>query len=323
MTAGMRQKLAWVMVVSGLVFAREARAEDGEGQPRRVLFVLPEKGFDPAEVSMPWKELTDQGIEVEFATRSGRAAEVDPLPMNSEGSRWLKLRRKVVLSPLLARKRVKQAIGDMQARRAGDAGSFASPRRLDAITNQNVREDYDAIFFTGGEGPGGPDKIGAHRTGMLEFLADEGFQDLASSFHREGKLVAAICHGVLAIARARDDGGKSLLDGRRATTLPKWMEKIAALGFWLGGRPRIYRHWAEDEVRRAVGKKGSVKRGFLKRSSRVVIDRKDGKTVMTSQSPLTSREMGKAMADELGGRGARPSPLYRASQRLRPRTRAR
>src|SRR5439155_5868502 len=65
--------------------------------------------------------------------------------------------------------------------------------------------------------------------------------------------VGAICHGVLAAARAVDPRtGKSVLAERRTTCLPKYMERSAyLLTFWkLGTYYRTYPEYVEDEVRR-------------------------------------------------------------------------
>jgi putative intracellular protease/amidase len=143
---------------------------------------------------------------------------------------------------------------------------------------------------------------------MLEFLGDREAQDLAARFQRSGKVVSAICHGVFVLARATDESGESLLEGRQATTLPKWMEKLGAIGFRAVGRPRIYRPlWAEDVVRAAVGRDGRVRRGplSLKPIGRgdprgfVVDTSKPGGPVITSQSPLTGSALGGAIADHL------------------------
>ena len=67
--------------------------------------------------------------------------------------------------------------------------------------------------------------------------------------------MAAICHGVLVLARAKDKAtGKSVLHGRRTTCLPKYMERVAYyLTAWkLGRYYRTYDAYVEDEVRAAL-----------------------------------------------------------------------
>jgi putative intracellular protease/amidase len=71
------------------------------------------------------------------------------------------------------------------------------------------------------------------------------------------KVVGAICHGVLALAFARGDGGESVLAGVESTTLPRWMEGAAwgCSQLWaLGDYYRTYGpegRWCADDVPRA------------------------------------------------------------------------
>ena len=67
--------------------------------------------------------------------------------------------------------------------------------------------------------------------------------------------MAAICHGVLLLARALDpDTSKSCLASYRTTCLPKYMERTAYMAtFWKVGRYyRTYPAYVEDEVRASL-----------------------------------------------------------------------
>ena len=78
--------------------------------------------------------------------------------------------------------------------------------------------------------------------------------------------IAAICHGVLLLARATDPAtGRSVLHGRRSTCLPKYMEALAyGLSFWkLGRYYRTYPAYVEDEVRAALASPADFVRGPL------------------------------------------------------------
>ena len=75
-----------------------------------------------------------------------------------------------------------------------------------------------------------------------------------------GRPVAAICHGVLVLARTRDPAtGRSVLADRQTTCLPKYMERLAYLttAWRLGRYYRTYPAYVEDEVKAALDDPGS------------------------------------------------------------------
>ena len=81
---------------------------------------------------------------------------------------------------------------------------------------------------------------------------------------------AAICHGVLVLARAQRKG-RSLLHDRRTTCLPKYLERLAyySTAWKLGRYYRTYDAYVEDEVRAALGEPTSqFRRGPINLGSR-------------------------------------------------------
>lgn len=46
---------------------------------KNILIPLPEYGFDPTEVSIPWKFLKDAGHSVSFTTPHGRPGQAKPI----------------------------------------------------------------------------------------------------------------------------------------------------------------------------------------------------------------------------------------------------
>lgn len=80
---------------------------------------------------------------------------------------------------------------------------------------------------------------------MRQYLGSAMLQQQVREFWALERPVAAICHGVLPLARA------GVLDGVRTTCLPKYLERSA---FWLtawklGRYYRTYPAYVEDEVR--------------------------------------------------------------------------
>jgi len=70
-------------------------------------------------------------------------------------------------------------------------------------------DDYDGVVLAGG-----------HHIGMREYLGSALLQQAIARFFAQDKLVAAICHGALLVARATRADGRSVLHGRRAATVP-------------------------------------------------------------------------------------------------------
>jgi putative intracellular protease/amidase len=191
--------------------------------PRSVLVPLPDRDFDVTEVAVPWKLLTEAGFEVVFATEDGATPAADPLLLTG-----------VLFGQLGAAAEPRRFYAELEA-----SAAFRSPRRwrdLDPAA-------FDGLFLAGGHAPG-----------MRQYLGSELLQAKIAAFWRLGRPVAAICHGVLVLARAKDASGDSVLRGKRTTCLPKYMERSAYfLTAWkLGRYYRTYDAYVEEEVRAAL-----------------------------------------------------------------------
>jgi putative intracellular protease/amidase len=190
----------------------------------RVLIPVPDADFDVTETSVPWKLLTRAGHEVVFATERG-----DGPPAGD----------KRLLDGSLGK------LGPAPEPRAWYDEMAAAP----AFTRPIAWADIDPGAFDGLILPGG------HAPGMRQYLGSERLQGKVAAFWRTGKPVAAICHGVIVLARTIDPAtGKSVLDQARTTCLPKYMERGAwLLTRWkLGRYYRTYDIYVEDEVRSAL-----------------------------------------------------------------------
>jgi putative intracellular protease/amidase len=186
----------------------------------RVVIPVPDRDFDTTEVSVPWRVLTRAGHEVVFATERGAVAACDPLLL--EG---------VLFGKLGADPEPRAFYAEMEK-----SPEFRAPIRYDSIDPQS---------FAGLLLPGG------HAQGMKPYLESETLRAKAAAFFALGRQVAAICHGVLVLARTRSADGKSAIHDRRTTCLPKWMERSAYfMTAWkLGRYYRTYDAYVEDEVR--------------------------------------------------------------------------
>lgn len=181
-----------------------------------VLIPLPDTDFDVTEVAVPWRLLRDARHEVVFATESGATPAADPRLI--DGVLLGKLGAEP--EPLVFYRQLLQA------------QEFLRPltwHELDVSA-------YDALLLPGGHAPG-----------MRQYLGSPVLQGKIADFWALDRPVAAICHGVLPLARA------GVLSGVRTTCLPKYMERSAFLltAWRLGRYYRTYPAYVEDEVRSA------------------------------------------------------------------------
>jgi putative intracellular protease/amidase len=199
----------------------------------RIFMPLPDNGFDPTEVAVPWKLLTRAGHEVVFATEAGATPAADPLLLGPGPlPRFLRARPEPVA----------------WYRELEASPAFVQPTRWSEVEPSSM----DALFLAGGHAPP-----------MRQYLGSEELARWVASFWALARPVAAICHGVVVLARAQGAGGRSVLHGRRTTCLPHRMERGAYfLTAWrLGRYYRTYDAYVEDEVRAALARPEDLERG--------------------------------------------------------------
>jgi protease I len=196
---------------------------------KRVIIPLPNYGFDPTEVAIPWQILTQNGVNVAFATPDGKQSAADRLMLTGE--------KLGIWKPILqARKDAVAAYSEMEKTPA-----FQNPLKFD-----DLREvDFDAILL-----PGGHDK------GVKEYLESSILQKLIVDFFRTQKPVAAVCHGVVLVARSIDPKtNKSVIHGYKTTSLLKSQELTAynLTRLWLKDYYLTYpKTTVEEEVRASL-----------------------------------------------------------------------
>jgi putative intracellular protease/amidase len=200
----------------------------------RVLIPLPDRDFDTTEVAVPWQHITAAGHEVVFATeRGGTQPECDP-----------KLLTGVLFGKLGA------AVEPVAAyRQMTTAPEFRSPLAWSGLEPS----DFDGLLLPGGHAPG-----------MRQYLGSTVVRDKVADFWSLERPVAAICHGVLVLARTIDPATNRSVIARRFTTcLPKYMERSAWwLTAWkLGPYYRTYPAYVQDEVTAALQDSSRFVRG--------------------------------------------------------------
>ena len=198
----------------------------------KLLIVLPQTGFDPTEVALPWQVWTQAGHDVCFATETGQPASCDPITLSGEGL------------PLLA-----SSLKCRPEAQAAYAAMIAAPRYQHPLSWAKARAvNFAALHFPGGHAPG-----------MKLYCESLEVYRLAKEAFAAKQPVSAICHGVLPLARA------GVLKGRRTTALTHIMEEISVrlTNRALPGHYRTYPISVEDEVRQRIRPGGRFERGGL------------------------------------------------------------
>jgi putative intracellular protease/amidase len=198
-----------------------------------VLIPVPDFDFDLTEVAVPWRLLTRAGHRVTFATERGAVAACDPLLIAG-----------VLFGQLGADEEPKRFYAELLA-----AQEFLRPTTWTDLEPTA----FDAVVLPGGHAPG-----------MKQYLSSSLLQQKVALFAQTNRPLAAICHGVLVLARATDPKtGRSVLYGRRTTCLPAYMERTAYyLTAWRRGRYyRTYDAYVQNEVVAALAKPSDFERG--------------------------------------------------------------
>jgi putative intracellular protease/amidase len=195
-----------------------------------VLIPIPDRDFDPTEVAVSWRVLTDNGHRVIFATESGTAGVADDIIVTGRGlDIWsaLPVLGFIPLVGLVLR-------ANTNGRDAYAAMVRSQEYRRPASWRDATLDGVDALLLPGG-----------HRArGMRSYIDSDILQRLVVEAFARGMVVAAICHGVLLAARSIDPGtGRSVLYGRKTTALTWNMERLA----WR--LRRITRFWDPDYYR--------------------------------------------------------------------------
>jgi putative intracellular protease/amidase len=142
-------------------------------------------GFWAAELTHPYYELTERGVEVIIASPDGGKVEVDGLSDPRDQSRW--------------------SADDLIS-----MGFLNTPELTQLLENTpSVGDlelsDFDAIMVAGGQSP------------MFTYRRHEGLARAILSFYEAEKPVAVYCHGVAALVDLKLSDGSYLVTGRTIT----------------------------------------------------------------------------------------------------------
>ena len=195
-----------------------------------VLIPIPDRDFDPTEVAVSWRVLTDNGHRVTFATESGAPGAADDIMVTGRGlDIWSALPALGAVPFIGLMLRANKDGRDAYTAMVGSA-EYQRP----VSWAQADLDGVDALLLPGG-----------HRArGMRSYIDSNILQQLVVEAFRRGLKVAAICHGVLLAARSVDPGtGHSVLYGRKTTALTWALERTA----W--NLTRLTRFWDRNYYR--------------------------------------------------------------------------
>ncbi len=186
-----------------------------------ILMPLPDHGFDPTEAAIPWKVCASRRWGVAFSTEQGSIAQADlhklkgPLPGLLSAS----------------------AEAQVAYRQMTEDPAYQHP-----IPYAEIDPDrYQAILLPGGDAPC-----------VRQYLESPVLRSKVLQFWQQGRLIGALCHGVLVLARTIDpQTGRSILHGYKVTALPRSLDRAAyLLDSWLLRRGYLmYSCCVTEEVR--------------------------------------------------------------------------
>lgn len=206
------------------------------------------------EFAAPYYLFTDAGATVTLASPLGGKPPVDPSSDVADAQSAATLRFKADVSA--------QSV-------------FAATRPLRAMSAM----DFDAVFYPGGHGP------------LWDLVSDADSIRLIETMLREGKPVAAVCHGPAVLRDVRNPDGSSILSGRAVTGFTNSEEASAGL---LDAVPFL----VEDMLRAKGGM--FTRRGDWR--SHVVSDG----LLITGQNPGSAGPAARTLLELLGESGSSP-----------------
>lgn len=142
-------------------------------------------GFWGAELTHPYYELTERGVEVTIASPEGGKVEIDSLSDPRDPSKWSA--EDLITMGFVNTPELMQLLEE-------------TPRLADLDL-----DGFDAIMVAGGESP------------MFTFRENEHLKDAIRQFYESEKPTAIYCHGTAALVDLKLSDGSYLVDGKTVT----------------------------------------------------------------------------------------------------------
>ncbi|WP_313535158.1 type 1 glutamine amidotransferase domain-containing protein [Sphingomonas sp.] len=145
------------------------------------------------ELTTPYYAFRDAGADVTLASIKGGAIPVDQRSVNADGENDASVER------YLKDEALKAEVADTPV-----------------FTSIDI-SGYDAVFLPGGHGT------------MFDYHGNEDLARLVERFDREGKIVAAVCHGPAGLVSAKKPDGTPFMAGRRVSAFTDSEERAVGL----------------------------------------------------------------------------------------------
>ena len=188
------------------------------------------------ELAAPYYTFKDAGAQVTLASVVGGPAPIDPAS--------------------------ESAASQTEATHRFLADPVAQKALANTVTLANIDPgEYDAVFYSGGLGP------------VFDLADNQKSIAVIEAMQRAGKPIAAVCHGVAALRRARAPDGAPLIRGRAVSGFSNSEERSA-------NGTGLVPWFIEDEMRRLGGEYSSA----ADWSPHVVVDG----NLITGQNPASS-----------------------------------
>lgn len=199
------------------------------------------------ELAAPYYACRDAGLRVDFASIAGGVAPVDPLSEEPA------------------------ALFDAGKRFLADSAACESLLHTAAVASKQAA-DYAAVFCVGGSGTAWDFPRNVHLTRLIEDM------------NTRGALIAAVCHGVLALCAARAPDGLELVKGRKVTGLSVCEDQAAGLAPILPVLPEVL-----------LKKSGAIYLAAAPFQAHVVCDG----NLLTGQNPASALPLAQALVRRL------------------------
>ena len=135
-------------------------------------------------------------------------------------------------------------------------------------------QDFDLVYLAGGHGT------------MYDFPNDTAIQTIVQKQYEEGKIVAAICHGVGGLLNVRMPDGSYVLSGKTVTGFTWFEEHIAHR-----------RKEVPFNLEQSLKERGALyKKALIPMTSHVVV----ANNLITGENPFSSKEMAQVVLERLG-----------------------
>jgi putative intracellular protease/amidase len=209
-------------------------------------------GFWLEELAAPYYEFREAGADITLSSPAGGEPPLDPRSDRPE------------------------AQTQATRRFRGDPEALSRLTHTDKLADVSA-DDFDAVFYPGGHGP------------MWDLPDNPESIALIEALVRDGKPVAAVCHGPAALVNARTPVGSHLVSGKNVTGFSNTEENRVGL-------TDVVPFLLEDRLR----ERGAIYSKAEDFAAYVVVD----ELLITGQNPASSAPTASALLGVLGGNHA-------------------